>query len=221
MDYQKKPIGGSVEILAAAGYLSFPVRCGAGGILKAGTPLTADGTAALDGSGAVGILLNDVDPTVNPNGSMVVSGVIDYAKAKANAGITATAEQLHSAIPGICFRTNIGTNEEEDDEMIVHFTITEDDEGVVHAEALEDFSDVLAAVQAEKTVIAKAQLPGDTMTSYGQLNFVYDDGNNIVLQFFAYLDTAGEWETPKPSIILINFTANACDVEEMALTPAE
>ena len=36
--------------------------------------------------------------------------MVDYAKAKANAGITATAATLQAAIPGVYFRTDIGVN---------------------------------------------------------------------------------------------------------------
>lgn len=110
MKLKSKEIGSNVEILAADEFAAVPVKCAGTAVLKAGTPLTAAGAAALNGSGAVGILLYDVDPTENPNGAMVVQGVVDYAKAKANAGITATAATLSAAIPGICFRENIGVN---------------------------------------------------------------------------------------------------------------
>lgn len=111
MNLTKKDIGSNVEILAADEFTAIPVKCAGTAVLKAGTPLTAAGAAALNGSSAVGILLYDVDPTVNPNGAMVVAGVVDYAKAKANAGITATAATLQSAIPTIRFRTDIGVND--------------------------------------------------------------------------------------------------------------
>lgn len=110
MKLENKSIGSNVEILAADEFTAIPVKCVGSAVLKAGTPLTAAGAAALNGSGAVGILLYDVDPTVNPNGAMVVAGVVDYTKAKANAGITATAATLQAAIPTIRFRENIGVN---------------------------------------------------------------------------------------------------------------
>ena len=110
MKLTKNEIGSNVEILAADEYTAIPIKCVGSTVLKAGTPLTAAGAAALNGSSAVGILLYDVDPTQNPNGAMVVQGVVDYAKAKANAGITATAATLQAAIPGVYFRTDIGVN---------------------------------------------------------------------------------------------------------------
>ena len=110
MKLKSKEIGSNVEILAADEFTAIPVKVQGTAALKAGTPLTAAGAAALNGTGAVGILLYDVDPAENPNGAMVVQGVVDYTKAKANAGITATAATLHAAIPGVSFRENIGVN---------------------------------------------------------------------------------------------------------------
>ena len=110
MNYAKNAVGGSVNVLAADTYRAIPIYCHGDGILKAGTPITSGGTAALDGSGAVGILLYDVDASDNPVGAVVVFGVIDYEKAKKNAGITATAATLKSAIPALTFRTNIASS---------------------------------------------------------------------------------------------------------------
>ena len=110
MKLKSKEIGSNVEILAADEFTAIPVKVQGTAALKAGTPLTAAGAAALNGTGAAGILLYDVDPTENPNGAMVVQGVVDYTKAKANAGITATAATLYAAIPGVYFRENIGVN---------------------------------------------------------------------------------------------------------------
>lgn len=110
MKLTKNDIGSNVEILAADEFTAIPIKCVGSSVLKAGTPVTAAGAAALNGSSAIGILLYDVDPAVDPNGAAVVQGVVDYTKAKANAGITATASTLQSAIPAIYFRTDIGTN---------------------------------------------------------------------------------------------------------------
>jgi hypothetical protein len=77
-------------------------------VVKAGTPLTAAG-AATTGSGAVGILLYDVDTSANPNGTIIQSGPIDSTKAQANSGVTYVSA-LYSALPNVIFRTNIGTN---------------------------------------------------------------------------------------------------------------
>lgn len=105
--------GGGIEILASDDFQAIPIQLqivSNPSVVKAGTPLTADGAVALDGTNAVGLLLNDVDTAVNPNGALLVDGIVDYAKAKANAGITASAATLDSAIKGIYFRTNIGVN---------------------------------------------------------------------------------------------------------------
>lgn len=110
MNLTKKDIGSNVEILAADEFVAIPVKVQGTAVVKAGTPLTAAGAAALNGSSAVSILLYDVDPTVNPNGAGVISGVVDYNKAKANAGITATAAALQTHFPSVYFRTDIGVN---------------------------------------------------------------------------------------------------------------
>lgn len=78
-------------------------------VVKAGTPLTAAG-ASTTGSGAVGILLYDVDTSANPNGTMVQSGPIDSTKAQDHSGVT-YASALYEALPAVQFRTNIGVNQ--------------------------------------------------------------------------------------------------------------
>lgn len=108
MIFSKKPIGGTVEILAADQFNAVPVTVAGSAVVKAGTPLTEAGAAALDGTGAAGILLYDVDPTVNPNAAMVVQGVIDWTKAAAHSGATADAATMKGVLPGIVFRTNVG-----------------------------------------------------------------------------------------------------------------
>lgn len=77
-------------------------------VVKAGTPLTSAGVSTT-GSGAVGILLYDVNTAENPNGSIVQSGPIDATKAQAHSGVT-YAGGLYTALPAVQFRTNIGTN---------------------------------------------------------------------------------------------------------------
>jgi hypothetical protein len=77
-------------------------------VVKAGTPLTTAG-AATTGSGAVGILLYDVDTSANPNGTIIQSGPIDSTKAQAHSGVTYVSA-LYSALPNVIFRTDIGTN---------------------------------------------------------------------------------------------------------------
>lgn len=111
MKFATKTMAGGVEILASANHHSLPIKVAApqsGTVVKAGTPLTAAG-ASTTGSGAVGILLYDVDTAANPNGAVVVQGIIDATKAQAHSGVT-YAEALYAALPGVVFRTNIGVN---------------------------------------------------------------------------------------------------------------
>ena len=109
MNFAKTSYGGTIEILASNDYQSIPVKVatpGEGTVVKAGTPLT-DAGVATTGSGAVGILLYDVDTAKNPNGAAVVQGIIDATKAQAHSGVS-YASALYEALPGIVFRTNIG-----------------------------------------------------------------------------------------------------------------
>lgn len=114
MKFADTTIAGGVEILASNDFQAVPIKVatpsgdGASPIVKAGTPLTAAG-ASTTGSNAVGILLYDVDTTANPNGAIVVQGIIDSTKAQAHSGVT-YASALASALPGVVFRTNIGVN---------------------------------------------------------------------------------------------------------------
>ena len=109
MKYNETSVGGGVEILASKDFQAIPQKLatpGSGTVVKAGTPITAEG-AATTGSGAVGVLLYDVDTAENPNGALVVQGIIDAAKAQSHSGVTYVSA-LYSALPGIVFRTNIG-----------------------------------------------------------------------------------------------------------------
>ena len=113
MKFDTTTVAGSVEILASQDFQAIPIKVAtpSGGtttLVKAGTPLTSAG-AATTGSGAVGILLYDVDTAENPNGAAVVQGIIDSTKAQANSGVT-YASALYTALPGVVFRTNIGVN---------------------------------------------------------------------------------------------------------------
>ena len=110
MNFSTNAYGGTVEILASLHFNAIPVTVatpGSGGtVVKAGTPLTEEG-ASTTGSGAIGVLLYDVDTAKNPNGAAVVQGIIDATKAQAHSGVSYAAA-LYSALPGIVFRTNIG-----------------------------------------------------------------------------------------------------------------
>ena len=106
MKFAKTAYAGTIEILASNDYQAIPIKVAGESVVKAGTPLTAAG-ASTTGSGAVGILLYDVDPLANPNGAAVVQGIIDATKAQAHCSVS-YADALYSALPGIVFRTNIG-----------------------------------------------------------------------------------------------------------------
>jgi len=112
MKFNNTDVGVTVEILASKDFQAIPATITGEAVVKAGTPITEAGAAALDGTGAVGILLYDVDPAVNPNAAVVVSGIVDWAKCKKHAGATATAEAMKAVLPGITFRENIGVNTE-------------------------------------------------------------------------------------------------------------
>jgi len=109
MNFAKTTYAGNVEILATDIFQAVPIKVatpGSGTVVKAGTPLTEDGESTT-GSGAVGILLYDVDTAKNPNGAIVVQGIIDATKAQAHSTVT-YVDALYSALPGVVFRTNIG-----------------------------------------------------------------------------------------------------------------
>ena len=111
MKMKTTTVGESVEILASKDFQAIPVKCatpGEGTLVKAGTPLNADGESTT-GSGAIGVLLYDVDVAENPNGAAVVQGIINATVAQEHSGVS-YASALYSALPGIIFRTNIGVN---------------------------------------------------------------------------------------------------------------
>ena len=113
MRFATQSAGGTVEILVGLTDMHtltpFKVAApGSGDVVKAGTPLNASGESTT-GSGAVGILLYDVYPAENPNGTIIQSGPIDSTKAQAHSGVTYVSA-LYTALPNIIFRTDIGTN---------------------------------------------------------------------------------------------------------------
>ena len=111
MKFDTTTIAGGVEILASKDFQAIPVKVatpGSGTVVKAGTPLT-DAGASTTGSGAIGILLYDVDTAENPNGAAVVQGIINAEVAQEHSEVS-YADALYSALPGIIFRTNIGVN---------------------------------------------------------------------------------------------------------------
>ena len=110
MKYSESSVGNGVEILASKDFQAIPVTVATPGsgshVVKAGTPVTSEG-ASTTGSGAIGVLLYDVDTDANPNGAAVVQGIINSEKAQEYSGVTYVSA-LYSALPGIVFRTNIG-----------------------------------------------------------------------------------------------------------------
>ena len=96
MKFKKTDVAGAVEILASNDFTAIPFTTAK----KAGEKLTVDSR--------VGVVLYDVDPDENPNGSLLVAGVIDAVKAKAHSGTDLAAE---SDLPDtIILRTNTGVN---------------------------------------------------------------------------------------------------------------
>ena len=110
MKFTTTHVDGTVEILAADDFIGIPIKVAGTGVMKAGTPLTAAGAKIANGTGAAGILLYDVDTDANPNGTIVVQGVINQKKAEEHAGVTYDADALKTAVPGIVLRNNIGVN---------------------------------------------------------------------------------------------------------------
>lgn len=110
MKYTKSSYGGTVEILATDVYTAIPIVVDDEELVKAGTPLTAAGVpvTATSFATAAGLLLYDVDPTENPNGALLVQGVVDSAKAASHSGVTLDTT---FDVPGIILRDNIGVNE--------------------------------------------------------------------------------------------------------------
>ena len=81
MRFASKPLDGfTVTILASDDYQAVPLKIDETGTVKAGMPIKNDGKKSVDGSDAIGILLYDVDVDANPNGSVVVDGIIDWKK---------------------------------------------------------------------------------------------------------------------------------------------
>ena len=109
MKFNQTSVGGGVEILASKDFQAIPVKVatpGEGTVVKAGTPLT-DAGVSTTGSGAIGVLLYDVDTAENPNGAAVVQGIINATVAQSHSGVS-YASALYEALPGVIFRSNIG-----------------------------------------------------------------------------------------------------------------
>lgn len=110
MKYTTESVGGTVVILASPDFQAIPAKLTGTTLVKAGMPINASGDAVAAGTGAVGILLYDVDPTANPNCALVVDGILDWKKCMEHSGATATAATMKGILPNIVFRDNIGVN---------------------------------------------------------------------------------------------------------------
>lgn len=108
MKFAKTSYGGTVEILAADDFVAIPLTVTESSAVPAGMPMTLTGkkVAATSFATAKGLLLYDVDPTENPNGALLVQGVVDSEKVKSHAQVTLDDT---FAVPGIILRSNIKT----------------------------------------------------------------------------------------------------------------
>ena len=107
MYFDTKEIGGGmIEILASNDFQAVPLKIDESETVKAGMPITNAGKKAPTGENAIGILLYDVDPTRNPNGAVVVDGIINWPKCKASVGETLSieADAIAKLLPNIAFR---------------------------------------------------------------------------------------------------------------------
>ena len=114
MYFDTKSIGGTVEILASNDYQAVPITVTETATIKAGMPMKNDGKKTTTGEDAIGILLYDVDPKRNPNGAVVMDGIIDWSKCQANntddlSGLTADA--IAKLLPNIIFRDKVRESE--------------------------------------------------------------------------------------------------------------
>lgn len=100
MKFKKTDVAGAVEILASNDFTAIPFTTTTA--KKAGEVLTVDKST--------GVVLYDVDPDENPNGSLVVAGVIDATKAKAHSGVDLTNLEDATLPATIILRTNTGVN---------------------------------------------------------------------------------------------------------------
>jgi hypothetical protein len=108
MKFTQANYDGTYNILANDHFVAKPivVDVSGGSTVKAGTPLSADGKAAVtsgtpSASNAVGVLLYDV-PVDDPNGSLLIHGFVDTAKAQTHSSITVDAA-TKAALPMISF----------------------------------------------------------------------------------------------------------------------
>lgn len=124
MKYTNTPVSAPEStILAADTYVAIPFTVKETNAVPAGYPMAktglkaaaTTGTSAADAAtDAIGILLHTVDPAVNPNGALLIQGVIDVDKAKLS-GFTYSANDiadLKKAVPAVFCRTDVGAKSE-------------------------------------------------------------------------------------------------------------
>lgn len=82
-------IAADAEILNRKEFEAIAMTIDHTAVVKAGTPIKADGkpVTATPWTGAIGILLNDVDPAVNPQGTILKKAYIHKGRAAAHSGI--------------------------------------------------------------------------------------------------------------------------------------
>lgn len=104
MNYSYGAVGGDVEILYNSDFTAKAVTLDTtaftGGVCKAGTPVSANGTIANDAT-VLGILLHDVLET-RPQGTAVYYGTIHAGRAQAHSGVEYAAAMM-SALKNLVF----------------------------------------------------------------------------------------------------------------------
>ena len=104
MGYTRAEAAGGVEILYNSEYVGDAVTLDESafteGVCKAGTPVTESGEIA-SGSDAFGILLHDV-PLERPQGTAVIGGYINTAKAEEHSGVT-ISDSVKDALKNVVF----------------------------------------------------------------------------------------------------------------------
>lgn len=111
MQYKSVAYGGDVQIVKRPPFEGVPITLDFSDVeaidtatglkvVKAGTPIDADGVAANDGT-AIGILLFDVLED-RPQGTILKKAYIDLAKAEESSGLTIAAA-VKSALPMVVF----------------------------------------------------------------------------------------------------------------------
>lgn len=97
---------GRCEFLASKDFNSVPCTVAGSDIVKAGSPMTSAGAVATTESQTVGLLMYDVDPSKNPNGALLVQGVVNAVMARQISGRPLVKSTIESACPGLYLREN-------------------------------------------------------------------------------------------------------------------